>query len=388
MKLRELCWTLGLALVTTAGCVADDGSDNPRGDEVALATDEPAAPTTAAAPTDHDHELAADDTAAAGALAAPDRPESAPGEGAPGAVAFDDDPPTPAFVTCSPQMKTFPVAVPHNIGYDGGTCGSGTCATACPSAAPNSDWSAAAGHHGIDVFAYRGAPLVAVTDGTIVAVGTPSSTSGLRVRLRDACGWEYYYGHLDSARVSVGQNVKAGQVLGLMGNTGTSGVHLHFNVSPDGAYNSDINPFDLLWWTSNVDCGGGFYPLQRHSNAFTTEHYYSLSATTNGAYGFTYDGTEGRISRTAQAGTVPLYALSKAGIGHLYTTNPQAVASWIGQGFVNEGVLGYVFPAGAAGRKPIYEYYNASITDRIYTQYPLPNGAFGFYLQGVAWSSP
>jgi hypothetical protein len=162
-------------------------------------------------------------------------------------------------VSCSPQMWVFPVGGPHNIGYDGSSCGSGTCATSCPDQNANSDYGGNDGsfHHGIDVFAWYRAPLVAVVSGTIQAVGVVSKTSGIRVRLRDACGWEYYYGHLDEAVVSKGQYVEAGQLVGYMGNTGTSGVHLHFNVSPDGGYSNDINPINLLVATSPTACGGG-----------------------------------------------------------------------------------------------------------------------------------
>ena len=152
------------------------------------------------------------------------------------------------------QMIHFPVEAPHNIGYDHASCGTGTCEVSCPDENANSDWSAAAGHHGIDVFAHHQAPLVAVADGTVVAVGVVSETSGLRVRLRDACGWEYYYGHLDEAVVDVGDVLEAGQPLGTMGATGTASVHLHFNVSFDGDYNNDIDPIDLLVDTSPTAC--------------------------------------------------------------------------------------------------------------------------------------
>jgi hypothetical protein len=161
--------------------------------------------------------------------------------------------------TCGPTMHVFPVADAHNIGYDP-TCDDYNCDISCPDAHANSDWNGPAGHHGIDVFAYRGAPLVAVTSGTIRKVGVVSDTSGIRVRLRDDCGWEYYYGHLDQAVVHEGQHVEAGELLGYMGNTGTSGVHTHFNVSPDGGYSNDINPFDLLKATSPTACGGGDVP--------------------------------------------------------------------------------------------------------------------------------
>jgi hypothetical protein len=165
----------------------------------------------------------------------------------------------PIEATCGPTMHVFPVGDAHNIGYDS-TCNDNNCDISCPDLHANSDWNGPAGHHGIDVFAYRGAPLVAVTGGTIQRVGTPSATSGLRVRLRDDCGWEYYYGHLESAAVVEGQRVEAGQLIGTMGNSGTGGVHLHFNISPDGGYSNDINPFDLLKATSPTACGGSEPP--------------------------------------------------------------------------------------------------------------------------------
>lgn len=155
-------------------------------------------------------------------------------------------------VTCSPLMSIFPVAAAHNIGYDT-SCRTGTCAISCPDSRANSDYGG--DHHGIDVFAFHRAPLVATTNGTITAVGTVSATSGIRVRLRDACGWEYYYGHLDQAVVSAGQRVNAGQLIGYMGRTGAASTHLHFNVSPDGNYSSDINPIGLLTATSATACG-------------------------------------------------------------------------------------------------------------------------------------
>lgn len=170
------------------------------------------------------------------------------------------DPGPTATIACGPQMTRFPVVGPHNIGYDAATCG-GACEIGCPGVHPNSDF-----HDGIDVFSGStpGAPLVAVADGTIVAVGEASKRSGLRVRLRDACGWEYYYGHLDSHVVQVGQHVSAGDLVGYMGNTGKHkdgspySVHLHFNVSLDGGYYRDqggIDPTDLLVATSPTACG-------------------------------------------------------------------------------------------------------------------------------------
>ena len=166
----------------------------------------------------------------------------------------DDVEVTSDAIACEPRMVVFPVAAPHNIGYDG-SCTGGPCPISCPDAHANSDWNVDQGgdHHGIDVFAYQGAPLVAVADATVVAAGTVSNTSGIRVKLRDACGWNYYYGHMDAEYVSVGQTVIAGEVIGTMGRTGAASTHLHFNISP-GDYNNDIDPFDLLAATSGTAC--------------------------------------------------------------------------------------------------------------------------------------
>lgn len=167
--------------------------------------------------------------------------------------------------TCAPRMTLYPVVGPHNTGWDP-SCNDGACDVSCPDQRANSDRNVTTdNHHGIDIFARRGAPLVAVADGTIVAVGIPSPGrpgSGMRVRLRDDCGWEYYYGHmeLDTVRVTRNQRVRAGDQLGTMGNTGTYGVHLHFNVSPNGDYSNDIDPIDTLIATSPTACGAAPAP--------------------------------------------------------------------------------------------------------------------------------
>lgn len=233
--------------------------------------------------------------------------------------------------SCEPGMNTFPVAAPHNIGYDHASCGSGTCEVSCPDAHANSDWGG--DHHGIDVFAHYRAPMVAVADASVVAVGVPSKTSGLRVRLRDACGWEYYYGHLDEAVVANGDTVKAGQLIGYMGNTGTSGVHLHFNVSPDGDYSHDINPIDLLKSTSPTACGAA--PVEPDPPA-------PPPAPPSGACGLLSPGDalgpgealtscDGRFSLVAQTdGNLVLY---QAGVGALWhtSTNGRELSAFVMQ---------------------------------------------------------
>lgn len=91
-------------------------------------------------------------------------------------------------------------------------------------------------HHGDDIFAPLGAPLLAVADGTVFSVGW-NDIGGWRLWLRDKAGNEFYYAHL-SAYTKLARNgarVKAGQVLGFVGNTGDAQgtpYHLHFEVHP------------------------------------------------------------------------------------------------------------------------------------------------------------
>jgi murein DD-endopeptidase MepM/ murein hydrolase activator NlpD len=91
-------------------------------------------------------------------------------------------------------------------------------------------------HHGDDIFAPFGAPLVAVASGTINRVGW-RKVGGWRLWIRDAAGDQFYYAHLSAYTRSVfhSKRVRAGQVIGFVGNTGDAygGVpHLHFEIHP------------------------------------------------------------------------------------------------------------------------------------------------------------
>jgi murein DD-endopeptidase MepM/ murein hydrolase activator NlpD len=91
-------------------------------------------------------------------------------------------------------------------------------------------------HHGDDIFAALGAPILAVAHGTVFSVGW-NKIGGWRLWLRDDRGWEYYYAHLSaySPLAVNGAVVEAGDVLGFVGNTGDAQgtpYHLHFEVHP------------------------------------------------------------------------------------------------------------------------------------------------------------
>jgi murein DD-endopeptidase MepM/ murein hydrolase activator NlpD len=109
-------------------------------------------------------------------------------------------------------------------------------------------------HHGNDIFAPLGAPIVAVADGVLFKVG-PSEIGGNRVWLRDAAGNEFYYAHLrDFAPQAVeGATVRAGDVIGYVGATGDAvgtSPHLHFEVHPSGLLglgnDGVVDPYEYL----------------------------------------------------------------------------------------------------------------------------------------------
>jgi murein DD-endopeptidase MepM/ murein hydrolase activator NlpD len=112
-------------------------------------------------------------------------------------------------------------------------------------------------HHGDDLFAPLGAPILACADGTVFSVGW-NDVGGNRLWLRDGQGNEFYYAHLSaySPAARNGNRVKAGEVVGFVGNTGDAQgtpYHLHFEVHPvsllalgyDGAV--DPTPYLTAW---------------------------------------------------------------------------------------------------------------------------------------------
>lgn len=93
-------------------------------------------------------------------------------------------------------------------------------------------------HDGIDIFARRGTPVVAVRSGRVTRVQT-TARGGKQVWLRDVMEHNFYYAHLDSQMVREGDHVQPGDTLGLVGNTGnarTTPPHLHFGIYQRGPH--------------------------------------------------------------------------------------------------------------------------------------------------------
>ncbi|HQD40763.1 MAG: M23 family metallopeptidase [Firmicutes bacterium] len=85
-------------------------------------------------------------------------------------------------------------------------------------------------HQGIDLEAPKGSPILAAMAGEVEAVER-DSTYGLKIVLRHANEYRTVYAHCDEALVKAGDQVKAGQVIGRVGDSGlATGPHLHFEL--------------------------------------------------------------------------------------------------------------------------------------------------------------
>lgn len=107
-------------------------------------------------------------------------------------------------------------------------------------------------HHGIDLVGLDNITVISPIDGVVKSsciITDKSNTTwewGEYVRVDDEKGNRYYFCHLLRRLVMVGQTVKKGDALGIMGNTGLSkGAHTHFEIrKPDGK--TRLNPAEFL----------------------------------------------------------------------------------------------------------------------------------------------
>jgi len=174
----------------------------------------------AAVPAVRELQIAREDTAARARL--PDAPSSLAGPRIPLSL----EAPTHATPRLGGTGYVFPVYGPVSFGDTFGAFRGDV----------SGDW-----HHGDDIFAPVGTPVLAVAGGLVFSVGW-NDVGGWRLWLRDARGNEFYYAHLSgySPLAVDGEVVRAGDVLAYVGDTGDAEgtpSHLHF----------EIHPARLLW---------------------------------------------------------------------------------------------------------------------------------------------
>ena len=98
-------------------------------------------------------------------------------------------------------------------------------------------------HNGVDLANDQGTPIYAARSGK-VTVATYGGTYGYYVTINHGDGYSSLYAHMTHYRVSKGQTVKKGQLIGYMGSTGRStGPHLHFSIFYNG---STVNPMNYI----------------------------------------------------------------------------------------------------------------------------------------------
>lgn len=98
-------------------------------------------------------------------------------------------------------------------------------------------------HHGVDIANKMGTPIYATGDGEVVLTGYDQEY-GKIIKLKHANNYETRYGHLYTFMVAIGDQVRKGQIIALMGSTGMStGPHLHYEVLVNGG---KVNPARYL----------------------------------------------------------------------------------------------------------------------------------------------
>jgi murein DD-endopeptidase MepM/ murein hydrolase activator NlpD len=100
-------------------------------------------------------------------------------------------------------------------------------------------------HTGMDFTSPTGTEIYATGDGTVVSVKKSRRGYGMHVEIDHGYGYITLYGHMSKFNVREGQKVKRGEVIGYVGNTGTSTApHLHYEVIKDG---KKINPINFYF---------------------------------------------------------------------------------------------------------------------------------------------
>ncbi|MFT2017897.1 M23 family metallopeptidase [Streptomyces sp. 796.1] len=125
----------------------------------------------------------------------------------------------------------------------------GDAPLSAPFAAGGARW--AHGHSGQDFAVSTGTSVKAAHGGTVIKAGGNGGGDGPAygnaIVVKHAGGTYSQYAHLSKIKVAVGQSVRAGQEIGLSGNTGnSSGPHLHFEIRTGPNYGSGIDPLGFL----------------------------------------------------------------------------------------------------------------------------------------------
>jgi len=100
-------------------------------------------------------------------------------------------------------------------------------------------------HSGIDFSAPTGTEVYATGDGVVKQIKSSRTGYGKQIVIDHGYGYETMFAHLHKFEVKRGQNIKRGQLIGLVGNTGKSTApHLHYEIIKNG---KTINPIYFFY---------------------------------------------------------------------------------------------------------------------------------------------
>ena len=106
-------------------------------------------------------------------------------------------------------------------------------------------------HKGMDFSAPTGTPIYATSDGKVIRVDGRAPGYGKHIRIDHGFGYVTLYAHLSNYNVRRGQEVKRGDVIGFVGNTGRSvAPHLHYEIRKDGVA---VNPINFYYGDLNTE---------------------------------------------------------------------------------------------------------------------------------------
>jgi murein DD-endopeptidase MepM/ murein hydrolase activator NlpD len=106
-------------------------------------------------------------------------------------------------------------------------------------------------HTGCDFSAPRGTPIYATGDGVVKLVRSDYGGYGKQVEIDHDYGYVTKYAHMDKFNVRKGQQVKRGEIIGYVGNTGSSTApHLHYEIIKD---HKKVNPMNFFFQDLNSD---------------------------------------------------------------------------------------------------------------------------------------
>ena len=132
-------------------------------------------------------------------------------------------------------------------------------------------------HKGLDIKVYTGDTIVSAFDGKVRVVRYDAGGYGNYVVIRHNNGLETIYGHLSKQLVKGDQEIRAGEPIGLGGNTGRSfGSHLHFETRLAG---EAINP-ELLFNFQAQDVTGDYYTFVKNEKEFDKTPATTLASNT------------------------------------------------------------------------------------------------------------